>query len=443
MGGDGPGVAPDDLIRVSDARIGENEVMANLGGRSAPPRAFSAGVIVVRPAATDWRYLVLRAFRNWDFPKGEVEPGESPIETAVREVNEETSLEALEFHWGHVFRETEPYARGKLARYYLAASPAGKVRLPVVPELGRAKHDEFRWATRAQAERLLPPRLRPILAWAASLVEAGLAVNPRSDATGALDAALGYLARGWSVIPVQPRGKRPLVPWLEFQQRSPSTQEAREWWTRWPDANVAVVTGAFSGVVVLDVDVEHGGRESLAHFEREHGALSDTVEGVTGSGGRHVYFAHPGGVVHNRVGIDPGIDLRGDGGYVVAPPSIHPSGGSYRWLPGHEPGAVELAVLPAWLRRRLGLPGQRSGHPLTYWRALVHEGVEEGERNNSIASLAGYLLRHGTDPVVALDLLLSWNAARCRPPLSEDEVVKVVESITRLHERQADREGPA
>jgi len=244
---------------------------------STAPRAFSAGVIVVRPAGTEWRYLVLRAFRNWDFPKGEVQPGENPIEAAMREVNEETSLGALQFHWGYVSRDTGPYARGKVARYYLAVSPSGQVRLPVVPELGRAEHDEFRWATRAQAEGLLPPRLQPILAWAASLVEAGLAVNPRADVTSTLDAALGYLARGWSVIPVQPRGKRPLVPWLEFQERLPSTHEVQDWWARWPDANVAVVTGALSGVVVLDVDVKPGGPESLAHFEREHGALPDTV----------------------------------------------------------------------------------------------------------------------------------------------------------------------
>lgn len=148
-------------------------------------------------------------------------------------------------------------------------------------------------------------------------------------------------------------------------------------------------------------------------------------------------------MVHNRVGIEHGIDLRGDGGYVVAPPSLHPAGGPYRWILGREPSTVEPAVLPAWLHRRLGLPAPRSAHPLAYWRALVREGVEEGERNNTLAWLAGHLLRHGIDPVVALDLLLSWNAARCRPPLPENEVAKVVESITRLHEHRADREGPA
>ncbi|WP_246189466.1 primase alpha helix C-terminal domain-containing protein [Methylacidimicrobium cyclopophantes] len=80
------------------------------------------------------------------------------------------------------------------------------------------------------------------------------------------------------------------------------------------------------------------------------------------------------------------------------------------------------------------------GHPLAYWRRLVREGVQEGERNNTIASLTGHLLWHGVDPAVVLDLLLAWNATRCRPPLSEDEVARAVESIVRLHRRQEERE---
>jgi len=143
------------------------DVIPSTGG----PRARSAGVVVVRPHGAGWRYLVLRAFRNWDFPKGLVEPGEDAIEAAEREVLEETSLDALDFRWGRDFRETEAYARGKVARYYVALSPAGDVRLPVSAELGRPEHHEFRWVTRAEAGRLLPPRLQPILDWVASRVE--------------------------------------------------------------------------------------------------------------------------------------------------------------------------------------------------------------------------------------------------------------------------------
>ena len=128
--------------------------------------------MVVRRAAGDWRVLVLRAYRNWDFPKGMVEPGEAPLAAALREAREETGLDALALRWGDGFRDTEPYARGKVARFFLAESAAGDVVLPVSPELGRPEHHEFRWATFTEAERLLPPRLRAVLAWARAEVAA-------------------------------------------------------------------------------------------------------------------------------------------------------------------------------------------------------------------------------------------------------------------------------
>ena len=252
---------------------------------------------------------------------------------------------------------------------------------------------------------------------------------------GTLEAALDYARRGWSVIPVRPRDKRPLLPWEAHQHRRADPAQVRRWFARWPAANVAVVTGAVSGLVVLDVDPAHGGEESLAALARRHGGLPATVEARTGGGGRHLYFRHPGGLVRNRVGLAPGLDLRGDGGYVVAPPSRHPRGGAYRWRAGRSPGDLPLAPLPAWLQRR----GRRGGHPVSHWRRLVGEGVAEGRRNNSIASLAGHLLWHGVDMRVVMELLLCWNAVRCRPPLPVDEVVRTVESISRLHEAEEGR----
>jgi len=156
--------------------MGENEGMEDNSGKSAPAarRKFAAGVVVVRAAHDGWRYLLLRAFRNWDFPKGRVEPGEAPREAALRETREESALVDLEFRWGDAFLETEPYAGGKVARYYLACSPSGTVYLPVSAELGRPEHDEFRWADYGQAVALLPPRLWPILDWARSVVEGGV-----------------------------------------------------------------------------------------------------------------------------------------------------------------------------------------------------------------------------------------------------------------------------
>ena len=102
------------------------------------PTRLSAGVVLVRATADGWRYLLLRAFTHWDFPKGMVEPGEEPLAAAIREVREETLIDDLEFAWGEVYIETQPYSRGKVARYYLAKTRTAEVSLPVIEALGEA-----------------------------------------------------------------------------------------------------------------------------------------------------------------------------------------------------------------------------------------------------------------------------------------------------------------
>jgi bis(5'-nucleosidyl)-tetraphosphatase len=133
---------------------------------------LSAGAVVVRREGEGWMYLALRAYRNWDFPKGEVEPGEDPIETARREVGEETGIVDLAFRWGHGHRETSPYRGGKkIARYYIAETETKKVVLPVSPELGRPEHVEHRWCSAEELARLAPERLRGVVEWAIGVVE--------------------------------------------------------------------------------------------------------------------------------------------------------------------------------------------------------------------------------------------------------------------------------
>lgn len=131
---------------------------------------LSAGVVVVRRSAPGWLFLLLRAYRNWDFPKGMVEPGEDPLAAARREVREETLIEDLDFSWGEIYQQTAPYGNRKIARYYVAATRTEKIALPVSPALGRPEHDEWRWVDRDRALSLTVARLQPIVRWAAQMV---------------------------------------------------------------------------------------------------------------------------------------------------------------------------------------------------------------------------------------------------------------------------------
>lgn len=134
--------------------------------RTKKTHRLSAGVVVVHCVQSEFHFLLLRAYRNWDFPKGMVEPGESPFVAANREVQEETGLSRLEFRWGEIYIETEPYAGGKIARYYLAYSPSSDVTLPINPALGRPEHHEYRWLAYDAAHASLVPRGQTVLAWA-------------------------------------------------------------------------------------------------------------------------------------------------------------------------------------------------------------------------------------------------------------------------------------
>jgi len=134
------------------------------------PKTLSAGVIVMRREGKTWRYLLLRAYDYWDFPKGVVEAGEDPLTAACREVEEETGLTDLVFSWGRTYKETEPYGKGKVARYYVAESSQGEVVLPISQELGRPEHHEYRWTSYQDARELLVPRLTRTLDWAQALI---------------------------------------------------------------------------------------------------------------------------------------------------------------------------------------------------------------------------------------------------------------------------------
>ena len=133
----------------------------------APPTRMSSGVVVVSVLERKLKFLLLRAYRNWDFPKGVLEPGEEPLAAARREVREETLINDLQFTWGEEYRETAPYSNNKVARYYVGETQTERVTLPVNPELGKPEHNESRWLDLAGALSLSSPRVAPIVRWAA------------------------------------------------------------------------------------------------------------------------------------------------------------------------------------------------------------------------------------------------------------------------------------
>lgn len=138
--------------------------------------ALSAGIVIVRKEGPDWKYLLLRAYKNWDFPKGMVEKGEDPLESAKRESEEEAGISDLNFKWGHIFRETKPYTgpfnrRKKIARYYIAETTQSKVIFSINPEIGEPEHHEYRWLACEEVRKLSPERLVPIIEWANNLIQ--------------------------------------------------------------------------------------------------------------------------------------------------------------------------------------------------------------------------------------------------------------------------------
>ncbi len=168
-------------------------------------------------------------------------------------------------------------------------------------------------------------------------------------------------------------------------------------------------------------------------MEREHGALPETVRAETGGGGEHHFFRHPGGEVRNSAGkLGAGVDVRGDGGYIVVPPSPHPSGRRYTW--DVEPDDCELPLPPDWITA--ATRPAKAGRPVSEWRELAENGASKGERNERCAQLAGHLLSRGVDPYVCLSLLLAWDAKRNTPPLGGEEVAAVVDSIARREARK-------
>jgi len=219
-------------------------------------------------------------------------------------------------------------------------------------------------------------------------------------------AALAYAEFGLYIFPLQPRNKKPLLAGKGFHDATNDVSVVSRWWKDHPEANIGCVPGR-SGSLVLDID------GPIGEQQLDELMLSDiaTLTATTGrkEGGRHLWFQHPGGSIGNRQ-LAKHIDVRADAGYVVLPPSVHPSGNRYKWS-----AMVAIAVAPPHIRM------------------LLTDVVHEGERNNALASHLGSLRASGAGDAELRNAALLFNI-RCRPPLSAREVNAVVKSIMRYEQ---------
>ena len=256
-----------------------------------------------------------------------------------------------------------------------------------------------------------------------------------------------YAQRGWAVFPVHiasqgqcschnpacPHpGKHPRTA-HGFYDATKDMEQLRVWWEfEHPVSNIGIRTGRETGLVVLDEDPRHRGDETLRQLEAQYGPLPETPTVQSGGGGRHYYFQHPGFSVRSRSNaLGAGLDIKGDGGSIVAPPSLHATGQLYRWAPGKNPGQVQLAALPAWLSDLLQGPHTQEEHNPPERLSIAAQVIPDGERNTTLTRIAGALWRQGVTEETLFTALLSENERRCDPPLSEEEVKGIARSIAR------------
>jgi len=235
-----------------------------------------------------------------------------------------------------------------------------------------------------------------------------------------LKEALKYLEKGYYVIPVRRENKKPYIEWKQYQQESPMKDEVEDWWTKWPEANIGVITGKATNLVVIDVDDENGRRtmDTLAPGLKPH---------TISPHGLHFWFKYHEGMV-NRAKIIPGIDVRTDGGYIIAPPGSNGDGGKYR---KSLVGKV-YDEIPQALYKKLKEDKSQSFKK----RSASVELFKSGTRDEDLFRLANHLIKGGMDLDTAYDYLI-FCARKCDPPFPENELKAKIESAIK---RQDTRE---
>ncbi len=242
------------------------------------------------------------------------------------------------------------------------------------------------------------------------------------------EAAHKYLDLGFSVMPIGgDDNKKPIEDWIDLQSHRVTHEKITYWWNRYPEANVGIITGLVSGIFVLDID-----SPGAKVYTKDRG-IPDTPISAT-SKGVHIYFDFPSFLLGNRSDKKIGMDIRGEGGYVVAPPSIHETGLEYEWTVWH-PWNTRIATAPDWLLTWCE-EQERGNEKQKGWHMEILEGVTDGGRNNAAASLAGRFFNKDLSVPEITEILLMWNE-RNNPPLPESEIIRTVSSMGARHRRNA------
>ena len=249
-----------------------------------------------------------------------------------------------------------------------------------------------------------------------------------------LDAALKYAEMGLAVFPLKPGDKTPLTRHGCKEATTDATQ-IRKWFNRAPEANIGIATGSISGglvVVDLDIDEQKGldGYEMLVDWERDNGKLPETVSSITGRGGYHYYF-RTSEIIKNRAGVLEGIDVRGEGGYVVAPPSVHSNGNQYEWE--FDPSEYAIAEADDVVLKLLSICKDKSSSQEGEIQKLdVNALIQEGGRNDGIFRVGAHYQAHSRSDWEVRTLMIQANKDNCKPPLGDDEMDKLIASVLKL-----------
>ena len=242
-----------------------------------------------------------------------------------------------------------------------------------------------------------------------------------------LENALDYYDRGLCIIPVTPRDKFPACKWEQYFYNRPSRDEIIAWWTDNPEYNIGLITGKVSKIVVVDVEVE-----GVKNVDKILEDMPTRIISKSGSGGYHLFYSYPNTIskISNKVKILPNVDIRGDCGLIVLPPSTHPTGNEYSWIMSGKIGAFN----PRWIQKA----ENDSFNPAINkkWITSILDGVGKGVRNDSATKLVGYYISKGLPEDVIYKLITDWNIKN-EPPLPESDINIIIKSVTNTSKKNS------